>query len=220
MITLPHFKDAWDHENNFYLSINKTRMSRLLAHYELFKMTVGLPGAIVEFGVFKATSLIRFIMFRELLENAHSRKVIGFDTFTKYPNVRHELDKEHLKDFVAKAGLESISEEQLMGVLKNAGATENIELVKGDIVDTVPEFIKKNESLKVSLINLDTNFYLPSKIALEHFWPRLVAGGVLLLDDYGIVPGETKAVDEYFADKNVKIERLPFSMKPFYIVKK
>ena len=40
-----------------------------------------------------------------------------------------------------------------------------------------------------------------------------------MLDDYGIVPGETKAVDEYFIDKDVKIQKMPLSMTPFFIVK-
>ncbi len=220
MIKLPDFKKAFEYENNFYLSADKIRISRILSHYELYKMTMGLPGAIVEFGVFKATSLIRFIMFRDIMENAHSRKVIGFDTFTRYPNKRNELEKEHMKDFLAHAGTDSISKEQLMQVLKAAGTDKNIELVQGDVCKTVPEFIEHNECIKVSLINLDLTLYEPSKVALEYFWPRLVRGGLLLLDDYGIIPGETQAVDEYFADKDAKIERLPFSMKPFFVVKK
>lgn len=227
MITLPDFDKAFEYENSFYLSCHKTRVSKVLTQYELFKRTVDLPGAIVEFGVYKATSLIRFIMFRDLLSNSHSRKVIAFDTFAKYPDNTHELDQGHMKDFIQKSGAESISTGQLVEVLENGGINENIELVEGDICETVPRYISNNEDyqrgdsqcLKVSLINLDVNFYLPTKIALEYFWPRLVRGGILLLDDYGIVPGETQAVDEYFADKDVKIEKLPFSLTPFFIVK-
>jgi len=162
-----------------------------------------------------------------LLTNSHSRKIIAFDTFDKYPAVFHEYDRGHVKDFIDKAGMDSLSISQLIQVLDKGNLNENIELVKGDIIDTVPEYIANNEfeesgdseALKVSLINLDTNFYYPSKIVLEHFWPRLVRGGILMLDDYGIIPGETRAVDEYFSDKNVKIQKLPFSMTPFFIVK-
>lgn len=227
MITLPDFDKAFDYENNFYLSCHKTRIGKILTQYELFKRTIDLPGSVVEFGVFKGTSLIRLIMFRDLLTNSHSRKIIGFDTFERYPDTLHELDTGHMRDFINKAGSESISKEQLIEVLERGGLNDNIELVQGDICETVPKYIADNEyeesgdseCLKVSLINLDTNFYLPTKMALKYFWPRLVRGGILLLDDYGIVPGETKAVDEYFADKDVKIEKLPFSMTPFFIVK-
>lgn len=44
-------------------------------------------------------------------------------------------------------------------------------------------------------------------------------GGVLVLDDYGTIPGETKAVDEYFKDQDVKILKFPFAMTPCYIIK-
>ena len=48
MIELPDFSKAFDYENNFYLSCDVQRMSKVLAHYELFKMTKDLPGSIVE----------------------------------------------------------------------------------------------------------------------------------------------------------------------------
>jgi len=227
MLKLPDFNKAFDYENNFYLSCHKNRIGKIITHYELFKRTINLPGLIVEFGVFKGSSLMRFVMFRDLLTNSHSRKIIAFDTFDRYPSDLHEYDKGHIRDFINKAGADSLSVQQIREVLDNGNLNENIELIKGDISDTVPKYIADNEyeesgdseCLKVSLINLDTNFYQPTKVALEYFWPRLVQGGILMLDDYGIVPGETQAVDEYFQDKNVKIQKLPLSMTPFFIVK-
>ena len=227
MIELPDFDKAFDYENNFYLSCHKSRISKIITHYELFKRTIDLPGAIVELGVFKGSSLLRFAMFRDLLTNSHSRKIIAFDTFDQYPSNFHEHDKGHVRDFINKAGSGCLTIEQIEEVLNNGNLNENIELIKGDISNTVPSYIADNkyeesgdsECLKVSLINLDTNFYRPTKVALEHFWPRLVRGGVLMLDDYGIIPGETRAVDEYFSDKSIKIQKLPLSMTPFFIVK-
>ena len=40
-------------------------------------------------------------------------------------------------------------------------------------------------------------------IILENLYPRITKGGILMLDDYGTHPGETKAVDEYFQNKNI-----------------
>ena len=59
MINLPDFSKAFEYENNFYLSCDNSRIAKLLAHYELYKMVVNIPGAIVECGVFKGTSLTR-----------------------------------------------------------------------------------------------------------------------------------------------------------------
>jgi O-methyltransferase len=35
---------------------------------------------------------------------------------------------------------------------------------------------------------------------LDHLYPLVAAGGVLILDDYGHWDGARRAVDEYFAD--------------------
>lgn len=41
------------YENGFYLTSQPYRLGNMLAHYELYKMIVGLPGDIIELGVFK-----------------------------------------------------------------------------------------------------------------------------------------------------------------------
>ena len=77
----------FDYENGFYLTSNPSRLGKVLTHYELYKMIINLPGDIVEFGVFKGSSLIKWATFRELFENTDSRKVIGFDIFGKSPKL-------------------------------------------------------------------------------------------------------------------------------------
>jgi hypothetical protein len=48
---------------------------------------------------------------------------------------------------------------------------------------------------------------------MEHLYPRLSPGGVLLVDDYGHFMGAKKAVDEYFAehDPSVLLQRIDFT---------
>lgn len=220
MITLPDFERAFDYENNFYLSCDNSRLSKILSHYEFYKMVKDLPGAIVDCGVFKGTSLVRFAGFRDLFGNVHAHKIIGFDTFDTFPETDYEDDKPYRDRFISNAGDRSISLEQLNKVLDHKGVNEHIELVKGDINETVPDYAEKHPYLRIALLNLDTDIYEPAVIILEHFYPLIVRGGVLLLDDYGEFPGETRAVDEFFADKDVEIKKSPFSMTPCYIVKK
>lgn len=219
MIKLPDFTKAFEYEIDFYLSCDNTRLSKILAQYELFKMTKDLPGAIIECGVFKGASFVRFAGFRDLFGNQFSHKLIGFDTFGVFPKTHFKEDKKYRDSFVKKAGEQSISKKQLFDVLKRKGIDKNVELVEGDIVETISEYVKNNPYLKISLLNLDTDIYEPAVSILKHFWPRVVKGGVLILDDYGVFPGETKAVDEYFKGQNVKILKFPFAMSPCYIVK-
>ena len=132
MIELPDFSKSFVYENNFYLSCDSTRMSKILAHYELYKMVQDLPGAIVECGVFKGASLARFAMFRDVFSNNYSKKIIGFDIFGPFPETKFELDKKQRKNFIQEAGSESIGTEQLMQVFKHKNIDRNIELIKGD----------------------------------------------------------------------------------------
>ncbi len=225
MIDLPDFSRAFDYENDFYLSCAPSRLAKVLAHYELLKRTWELPGAIVECGVFKGCSLARFAIFRELLERgagdeaSAGKKILAFDTFGEFPQAGAE-DREQRDRFVEEAGSSSISVEQLRAVLEHKGTGHDVELVAGDLCETLPRYVERHPELEVSLINLDTDLYEPAVVILECLWPRLVPGGILMLDDYGVFPGETRAADEYFAGRDVEIERLPFAKTPSFVVKR
>ena len=219
MIEMPDPKLKWEYENGFYLTCDPTRISKILAHYELFKKVLDLPGAIVECGVFKGASLARFAMFRDLFGNSYSKKIIGFDMFGPFPETRHKGDQKFRDRFIAEAGEQSISVDQLQDVLAGNGCIDNVELVAGDVCDTIPKYVEENPQLRISLLNLDTDIYEPAVTILENLYPRIVPGGVLILDDYGTFPGETEAVDEYFRDHKIEIKKLPFCMTPSYVIK-
>lgn len=214
------FDNKYNYENGFYITSDKSRMGKILAHYELYKMICDLPGDVVETGVFKGASLIRWLTFRDLLENENSRKVIGFDTFGHFPDTDFSQDKSYRQSFVDAAGEHSISIDELNQVLAQKKIT-NVDLVAGDINQTVPDYVTNNPHLKIALLHIDTDIYEPAITALEHFYPRIVKGGVVVLDDYASFPGETKAVDDFFKGKDVEIKKLRISHNiPAYILKK
>ena len=219
MIDLPDFKKSFEYENGYYLTADITRMGKLLAHYELFKLANHLNGAIVECGVFKGASLARFAMFRSLFGIELSKKIIGFDIFGVYPETAFEADKQERERYISNAGDQSITEEQLMKVLEHKNCAKNVELVKGDICQTVPQYVEEHPELRISMLNLDTDIYEPSVTILEFLYPRIVKGGILILDDYGEWAGETKAVDDYFKDQGVTIQQFPFCQFPSYVIK-
>jgi hypothetical protein len=216
---LPDFGQAFQWENHFYLSCDITRISKILAHYELFKLVQDVPGAMVECGVFKGASLARFASFRDLFGNPFSKRIIAFDTFGSFPETDYEPDKPKRDQFIQAAGDQSLSVEQMTEVLRHKGCDRFVDLVAGDIRETVPDYVQKHPELKISLLNLDTDLHEPALVILEHLYPRLERGGVLILDDYGTFPGETQAVDEYFRGHDVHIRKFPFCMTPCYLVK-
>ena len=76
MIEMPSSKKAFEYENGFYLTCESSRIGKLLAHYELYKLVKHLPGSLIECGVYKGASLARFAMFRHLYEKQYLRKII------------------------------------------------------------------------------------------------------------------------------------------------
>lgn len=216
---LPVFSKSFEYENNFVLSCDSSRIGKMIAQYELYKIASELPGAIVECGVFKGNSLCKFAMFRDLFGSRTAKKIIGFDIFGKFPQTKFNDDKKSRKKFITEAGLEGISKKQLLRVLKYKNADLFVELVKGDITKTVPNYIKSHPALRISLLNIDVDIYEPAVTILEHLYPRVVPGGIILLDDYGVFAGETKAVEEYFASQGIEIKKFSYSMTPSYIIK-
>lgn len=218
MIDLPDIEKAFQYENDFYLSCHPSRMGKFIAHYGLFRRTWALSGAIVECGVFKGVSLARFAMFRSLFGPPASKKIIGFDTFDVFPETAFEGDKGPRGKFIREAGAKSISEQQLYEVLERKGCRENVELVAGDACDSIPRYVEDHSGLKISLLHLDVDIFEPSVAVMKHLFPRLVPGGILIIDDYGRFPGETKAVDDAIEGTGLRIEKFSFCETPCFLV--
>ena len=207
----------WDYENGFYLTSHKSRLPKIIAHYELYKSIVNLPGQIVECGVFKGASLIRFCTFRDMLESAYSRKVIGFDAFGKFPVQEDVRDQAFVDQFEGTAG-EGISMNELHDVFAYK-RFENYELIQGDVSNTIPDYLENHPELKIAFLHIDVDVYKPSMEILKHLYERVVRGGLIIFDDYATIAGETLAVDEYFSGHDVLIEKLPLSHTPSFVRK-
>jgi hypothetical protein len=177
-----------------------------------------VPGTIVECGVFKGASLIRFALFRQIFGDTYSKKLIGFDSFSTFPEPEFQPDRERVQEFIEEAGSESISTEQLERVFAN-NDIRHYELIEGDVNTTIPEYVDSNPELRISLLNIDINVYEGTKTILDEFYPRVVSGGVILFDDYGKSPGGTKAIDEYFSESEFDIKKLPFARESPYAIK-
>lgn len=213
-------KNIFETENEFYANSKVDRITKLLAHYELYKKIHTLDGDILEFGVFKGVSLIRWASFRNIMGSVSKQKIVGFDTFGEFPETNFERDKELRQKFVNDAGLNSIEKRELEKILTNKGI-KNFDLIKGDIINTLPAYTDKHKDLKIVLLHIDVDIYEPTRIILDKLYDKVVDGGIIVLDDYGVFPGETQAVDDFIRYKDIKIEQLSFSKKkPSFIIKK
>jgi hypothetical protein len=211
-MNLPEIERSFEYENAFYLTAPVARISKFVTHLELFKRISGLYGEIIECGVFKGNSLNRWIKFRALLENVSSRKIAAFDSFGQFPPSRFEIDQKKRSEFIQETGGgASIRRDELLSVLKELHLEANVELIEGDICETVPQYVTDNPHLKIALLNIDVDLYEPTKIILETCYSHVVHGGIVILDDYGAMTGANKAIDEFFSDGRIKIEKLPYA---------
>lgn len=76
-----------------------------------------------------------------------------------------------------------------------------INFVQGKVEETIPKTIPSS----IALLRLDTDWYESTYHELVHLFPKLVKGGVLIIDDYGHWQGARKAVDQYFAEQKIPI---------------
>lgn len=186
----------------------------------MYKKIINLPGDVIELGVFKGSSFIQFCTFRELLENEKSRKIIGFDMFGTFPETKKlKSDIDFVNNWNTTFANEFLEKEDIEKALNKKGYS-NYELVQGNILDTLDDYLNRNPHTKISLLHIDTDVYEPAKYALEKLFDKVVKGGVIVFDDYATIEGETKAIDEFFRDSNYILKKFTFShTKPSYIIK-
>ena len=209
-----------EYENGYFLTAPVGRISKFVTHLDLYRRILDRPGEVVECGVFRGNSLMRFIKFRALLENTSSRRIVGFDTFGDFPEAGLDADRAQRNAFVAETGGgQSLSLDGLEAILLEAGLDDNVELVKGDIAQTAPDYVARRPQTRVALLHVDVDLYEPTLAALETFYPHVVRGGVVVLDDYGAFPGANRAIDEYFGPHGPPIRKFPYTHAIAYLIK-
>lgn len=220
MQQLPDFAHAYEYENQFYLTCDPKRIGKLIAQYHLFAKTRNVPGDIIEFGVFKGASLARLACFLELFHKqaSNTTKVIhAFDTFDHFPEAQYEPDHYTRAQFIEAAGSQSLSVAQLKHYFLPRFGEDTLHWVDGDILNTLTEFLARHPEKRFSLINIDVDLYEPTQFILQHVYPRMNEGSIIMLDDYQFFPGATKAIDDFADEHDLSIEKMPFCDSPYFL---
>ena len=166
-----------------------------------------IEGDIVECGVWRGGSTMAAIDTLIKVGDT-SREVYLYDTFEGMSEPS-ELDKEALTGTSAAELLEKDPGVKCVATLEdvhnNVGTLrypeELVHYVKGKVEETIPATIPA----KIALLRLDTDWFESTAHELEHLYPLLVPGGVIIIDDYGHWAGARKAVDEYIAGNKLPL---------------
>lgn len=222
------FSDYMHHSPSFVGHMN---LARFLALHETYKQTLGLAGHIAEIGVWKASCLLYFAKLTQIYEPESPTLVHGFDWF-KGTLWGADEQNGHVQDLLH----ESTTSEEENRFRSNAEANEMYATVKKliavqdldhvvylhklDLTKELDRFFEEHPHIQFKIVLMDSGTYEVTKACLPHFWPRLISGGVMILDQFNheISPGETRAVREYLPD--VPVHTYGFTNHPSaYIVK-
>ena len=180
----------------------------------------GLSGDIVECGVWRGGSSMAIA--QTLLNRGDvSRSLYLYDTFEGMtePDARDvAADGTPAAELLSAAKrLEDKNKSYTWAFASLEDVQKNMELVgyprgqklfvKGRVEETIPSTIPE----RIALLRLDTDWYESTKHELVHLYPRLVAGGVLMIDDYGHWSGARKATDEYLSGSLLFLNRIDYT---------
>lgn len=212
------YKDFTPEEKAVLVEINQFTLASPEAIVQLVRavnyvLQNNIPGALVECGVFQGGNAVA-IMRTLLGAGVTDRDLYLYDTFEGFPKPE-EIDYEYFvgpaletwKKF-KKPGDSSdqssdwlrypleLVRERLQGL---GYPVARIKLVKGLVEDTIPATAPE----QIALLRLDTDFYRSTKHELDHLYPRLQRGGVLIIDDYGALHGARVATDEFLSENRI-----------------
>jgi len=203
---------------NLGLYTRSSVLAKTLYVNELYQQIVNVPGVVMEFGVWWGTNLALFESLRAVYEPYnHSRKVVGFDTFTGYPAIGNEDGH----SAVAQVGTYGVADgyEKYLAELLDYHQRENVmghikkyQIVKGDVTRTIDKYLSEHSETVIALAYFDLQLYEPTRKCLQAIRPYLTRGSVVALDELNCdeFPGETVALREAWGLDRYRLTRSRF----------
>jgi O-methyltransferase len=169
-----------------------------------------ISGDIVECGVWKGGSMMA--VAKTLLRlNDEDRCLWLYDTYAGMSQptaVDISVCNVSAQDLdYLRVGLDDVRK----AVLSTGYDEGKVFFVKGRVEEALPARMPE----QIALLRLDTDWYESTYHELVHLFPRLVRGGVLIIDDYGHWQGARKATDEYLQKNSIcmLLGRIDFSAR-------
>jgi hypothetical protein len=160
-----------------------------------------LQGDFVECGVntgITSLAVCEYVDFNTLDKNFYL-----FDTYDGIP-VRSMLPEEREGRLAEN---EQFFVECYEIAKRNFAKYPRAKLIRGIVPDTLATV----DVNSVAYLHLDLNVAQPERAAIEHFWPKMSVGAVVLLDDYGWTPyrPQKDTLDEFARREGVEILTVP-----------
>lgn len=211
--------------DNLALYLRRQPLTDLLSLDVLYRMILDVPGAIMEFGVHHGRHMAALTALRGVYEpyNPH-RRIVGFDTFTGFPDVT-EIDTTSASTVPGRFALSEGYPHHLREVLdaheqgEHLGHIRRTLLVQGDVRETLPRYLADNPHTIIALAYFDLDLYEPTREAIDAVQPYLTKGSVLAFDQLAHAkwPGETVALGDTLGIDHGSLRLLPGRANPVYL---
>lgn len=205
------FRDADPRFMELYERVKTFSMTSIERLYAMYKATeyicnAGVPGSVVEAGVWRGGSMMMAALTLQACGDI-GRDLYLLDTFEGLPrpNASEDVDlwghsaynewtRHRLTDESSDWAAASLDE--VRANLASTGyPSERLVFIKGMVQKTLPTARVD----RIALLRLDTDWYESTVCELDNLYPHVTENGVLIVDDYGHMRGQRKAVDEYFS---------------------
>lgn len=197
------------------LRITRKNVRTLLLFNRMLQLVSDKKGIVVECGLGKMRTAQLLALL--LQEEGRDRAFWGFDSFEGHPQpTAHDVNLQNPRKSARRGDWKLMSADDARQMLANLPVTIPVNIVEGFFEQTIPAA----EVPPIAFLHLDCVLYDSYRTCLEHLFPKVVEGGVVLLDEYDEFdrfPGGRKAIDEYVARKNYAVEQDPQSGKWFVI---
>ena len=195
---LAPLSSGWQRERRF-IAATRRKTELLLTDPAALHLLVcaraarSVPGEFAEAGVFKGGSA------RLICEEKGEKNLHLFDVFAGLQDPPANGGEEVRAHFGSIHG-------ELDEVRELLVPYSNVHLYPG----IFPETISGLEALRFSFVHLDLDLARPTHAALEYFLPRMMPGGIMLIDDYCETYLKT-VVDDWFSGRADTLVELPWS---------
>lgn len=202
------------------LYLRRQSLADIIALFTLYNLQLDVPGSILELGVHRGRHLAILCSIRDMLEPFNARRrILGFDTFTGFSELTlSKNDSGALDDNIFNVGtayLEHIlSLIELHDSSSVLGHLRRLEVIKGDVAETLPNYLSERPETVVSLAYFDLDLYDSTLAALRALRGVLTKGSVLAFDDVNHPkwPGETRALADALGLDTITLKKVaPYS---------
>jgi O-methyltransferase len=173
---------------------NLIALYRLVQHVD----KMGLPGDIVECGVWNGGSAAIMGVAAQKTNNCKNRRLWLFDSFEGLPPpTEKDGDLERRNYFAGWCKGDANKVRWIFGKLG----------VPLEVVSIVPGWFDKTLRGSpvncIAILHVDADWYDSVKLVLDVFYDKVTPGGFIILNDYGAWPGCNQAVNDFFAEQNL-----------------